>query len=36
VQKELIRYKRADGVDLTATLMLPPNYDANATARCRP
>ncbi|WP_249936202.1 alpha/beta hydrolase family protein [Janthinobacterium lividum] len=27
VQKELIRYKRADGVDLTATLMLPPNYD---------
>ncbi|EZP38873.1 alpha/beta hydrolase family protein [Janthinobacterium lividum] len=28
VQKELIRYKRADGVDLTATLMLPPNYDA--------
>ena len=28
VQKELIRYKRGDGVDLTATLMLPPNYDA--------
>lgn len=28
VQKEQIRYKRADGVDLTATLMLPPNYDA--------
>jgi dipeptidyl aminopeptidase/acylaminoacyl peptidase len=28
VQKELIRYKRADGVDLTATLMLPPEYDA--------
>lgn len=28
VQKELIRYKRADGVDLTATLMLPPNYDS--------
>jgi dipeptidyl aminopeptidase/acylaminoacyl peptidase len=27
VQKEQIRYKRADGVDLTATLMLPPNYD---------
>ena len=27
VQKELIRYKRADGVDLTATLMLPPGYD---------
>ena len=28
VQKELIRYKRADGVELTATLMLPPKYDA--------
>ncbi len=28
VQKEQIRYKRADGVDLTATLMLPANYDA--------
>ena len=28
VQKEQIRYKRADGVDLTATLMLPPKYDA--------
>ena len=28
VQKELIRYRRADGVDLTATLMLPPGYDA--------
>ena len=28
VQKEQIRYKRADGVDLTATLLLPPNYDA--------
>ncbi|WP_426192007.1 prolyl oligopeptidase family serine peptidase [Massilia sp. DWR3-1-1] len=27
VQKEQIRYKRADGVDLTATLMLPPNYE---------
>lgn len=27
VKKEQIRYKRADGVDLTATLMLPPNYD---------
>lgn len=25
--KELIRYKRADGVDLTATLYLPPGYD---------
>ena len=28
VQKEQIRYQRADGVELTATLMLPPNYDA--------
>ena len=28
VQKEQIRYKRTDGVDLTATLFLPPNYDA--------
>ena len=28
VQKEQIRYKRADGVELTATLYLPPNYDA--------
>ena len=28
IQKELIRYKRADGVDLTATLMLPAKYDA--------
>ena len=26
VQKELIRYKRDDGVDLTATLYLPPGY----------
>ncbi len=28
VQKEQIRYRRADGVDLTATLLLPPDYDA--------
>ncbi|HEY8743071.1 MAG TPA: prolyl oligopeptidase family serine peptidase, partial [Chloroflexota bacterium] len=28
VQKELIRYPRADGVELTATLYLPPGYDA--------
>ncbi|MBC7710069.1 MAG: prolyl oligopeptidase family serine peptidase [Rhizobacter sp.] len=28
VTKEQIRYQRADGVDLTATLFLPPNYDA--------
>ncbi|WP_394778035.1 prolyl oligopeptidase family serine peptidase [Undibacterium sp.] len=27
VQKQLIRYKRADGLDLTATLYLPPGYD---------
>ncbi len=27
VIKEQIRYKRADGVDLTATLYLPPGYD---------
>ena len=26
-KKELIRYKRADGVNLTATLYTPPNYD---------
>ena len=28
VSKELIRYKRADGVELTANLYLPPGYDA--------
>jgi dipeptidyl aminopeptidase/acylaminoacyl peptidase len=28
IQKERIQYKRADGVDLNATLYLPPNYDA--------
>ena len=28
VQKELIRYERADGVKLTATLYLPPGYEA--------
>ncbi|QUW04236.1 S9 family peptidase [Chloracidobacterium validum] len=27
IQKEQIRYKRADGVDLTGTLYLPPGYD---------
>ena len=27
VQKEQIRYQRADGVDLTATLLLPPEYE---------
>lgn len=28
MQKEIIRYKRDDDVDLTATLHLPPGYDA--------
>lgn len=28
VSKEQIRYKRSDGVELTATLLLPPGYDA--------
>jgi dipeptidyl aminopeptidase/acylaminoacyl peptidase len=28
VYKEQIRYARADGVELTATLMLPPQYDS--------
>ncbi len=28
VQKELIRYERSDGVTMTATLYLPPGYDA--------
>ncbi len=28
VKKELIHYKRADGLDLNATLYLPPGYDA--------
>ncbi len=27
VQKEIITYKREDGVDLSGTLYLPPNYD---------
>ncbi len=27
VKKELIQYKRADGLDLNATLYTPPNYD---------
>jgi len=30
LSKELIRYKRQDGVDLTATLYLPPGYDVAA------
>jgi dipeptidyl aminopeptidase/acylaminoacyl peptidase len=28
VKKEVIRYKRADGLDLNGTLYLPPGYDA--------
>lgn len=27
VKKELVQYKRADGLDLSATLYTPPNYD---------
>jgi len=30
VQKEVIKYKRADGVDLSATLYLPVDYDKNS------
>jgi dipeptidyl aminopeptidase/acylaminoacyl peptidase len=30
VTKELVHYKRKDGVDLTANLYLPPNYDNTA------
>lgn len=33
VKKEIIRYKRADGVDLTATLYTPPGYDAKSSGR---
>lgn len=29
LQKEMIRYQRKDGVQLTATLYLPPGYDAS-------
>lgn len=28
MQKEVLRYQRGDGVDLTGTLYLPPGYDA--------
>ena len=34
MKPELVRYKRADGVELSATLYLPPGYDSPATARC--
>ena len=33
VKKQQVRYKRKDGVDLTATLYLPPNYDAKRDGR---
>ncbi|MBF2067479.1 MAG: S9 family peptidase [Calothrix sp. C42_A2020_038] len=29
LQKELVKYKRADGVNLSATLYLPPNYEVS-------
>jgi len=29
IHKEVISYKRADGLDLSGTLYLPPNYDKN-------
>lgn len=32
-KKELIRYKRGDGIDLTATLYLPPGYDPQRDGR---
>lgn len=28
IKKELVKYKRADGVELSATMYLPPDYDA--------
>jgi dipeptidyl aminopeptidase/acylaminoacyl peptidase len=33
IKKEQIRYKRADGVDLTANLYLPPNYNPKRDGR---
>ncbi|BDA47831.1 probable glutamyl endopeptidase, chloroplastic [Coccomyxa sp. Obi] len=33
LQKEVIRYKREDGLDLTATLYLPPGYDKDRDGR---
>lgn len=33
MQKELIRYKRSDGVQLTATLYLPPGYNPLSDGR---
>ena len=33
LQKEIVRYKRLDDVDLTATLYLPPGYDAARDGR---
>ena len=29
VSKEVIEYKRSDGIDLSATLYLPKGYDVN-------
>ncbi len=33
IQRQLITYKRADGVQLSATLYLPPNYDPQRDGR---
>lgn len=33
VHKELVKYKRADGLDLTATVYLPEGYDKNRDGR---
>jgi dipeptidyl aminopeptidase/acylaminoacyl peptidase len=33
IEKELIKYERADGVQLTATLYLPPGYDPETDGR---
>ncbi len=33
VQKELIRYQRSDGIELTGTLYLPPGYDKDRDGR---
>ncbi len=33
VRKEIIKYKREDGVELSATLLLPPGYDAARDGR---
>src|SRR6185503_1000274 len=33
IKKEVIRYKRADGIDLNGTLYLPPGYDSQKDGR---